>query len=155
MAPPDTSDGIAVAVVHAFNTTIDRNSIDSSSDSGIRAAGGAFNAITGNDLAENAVGIWQNAGQVNAAFVGNRVETSTLDGIRIDPTIGGITTIERNVSSDNGNDGLNVHTPHAVITKNRADDDVNLGIEAVPGVTDGGGNKARGSGSPAQCANVQ
>jgi hypothetical protein len=29
-----------------------------------------------------------------------------------------------------------------------------LGIEAVAGVADGGGNKARGNGSPAQCTNI-
>lgn len=27
-------------------------------------------------------------------------------------------------------------------------------LEAVPGVTDGGGNRARGNGNPAQCTNV-
>jgi hypothetical protein len=29
-----------------------------------------------------------------------------------------------------------------------------LGIAAVPGVTDGGRNRARGNGNPAQCLNV-
>jgi uncharacterized membrane protein len=29
-----------------------------------------------------------------------------------------------------------------------------FGIEAVPGVTDGGGNKASGNGNPLQCLNV-
>jgi hypothetical protein len=29
-----------------------------------------------------------------------------------------------------------------------------LGIEAVPGVIDGGGNKASGNGNPLQCSNV-
>jgi len=29
-----------------------------------------------------------------------------------------------------------------------------LGIEAVPGVTDGGGNHAAANGNPAQCVNL-
>jgi len=29
-----------------------------------------------------------------------------------------------------------------------------VGIEAVPGVTDGGGNRAHGNGNAAQCLNV-
>jgi hypothetical protein len=29
-----------------------------------------------------------------------------------------------------------------------------LGIEAVPGVTDGGGNRATGNGNPLQCVSI-
>ena len=36
-----------------------------------------------------------------------------------------------------------------------ADDIAGLGIEAVAGVTDGGGNKAAGNGNPLQCTNVR
>jgi hypothetical protein len=44
--------------------------------------------------------------------------------------------------------GLRAADPN---TANRNHD---LGIEAVPGVIDGGGNKASGNGNPAQCLNV-
>jgi hypothetical protein len=40
------------------------------------------------------------------------------------------------------------------LTRNRAFRNHDLGIEAVPGVTDGGGNKAAGNGNPLQCTNV-
>ena len=66
----------------------------------------------------------------------------------------GTTVIERNVSNGNGDDGIDVDTAKAVISQNSANDNADLGIEAVPGVTDGGGNKARGNGDPAQCLNV-
>ena len=40
------------------------------------------------------------------------------------------------------------------IARNKANINADLGIEAVPGVIDGGGNKAHGNGNPAQCMNV-
>ena len=36
-----------------------------------------------------------------------------------------------------------------------ANDNGDLGIEAVSGVTDGGGNRARGNGNPAQCVGCE
>jgi hypothetical protein len=40
------------------------------------------------------------------------------------------------------------------LTRNRAVRNADLGIEAVPGVLDGGGNKASRNGDPLQCSNV-
>jgi hypothetical protein len=40
------------------------------------------------------------------------------------------------------------------VTANVANDNADLGIEAVPGVKDGGGNQASGNGNPAQCVGV-
>jgi hypothetical protein len=37
---------------------------------------------------------------------------------------------------------------------NRANNNADLGIQAVPGVIDGGGNTAFGNGNPLQCLNV-
>jgi hypothetical protein len=86
----------------------------------------------------------------------NQVEGSTENGIEVG-TIPGTapTIIERNVTSANGEDGIRVTTTRAVITRNRANFNADFGIEAAPGVTDGGGNKARGNGNPAQCVNVR
>ena len=41
-----------------------------------------------------------------------------------------------------------------IITGNVAVHNADLGIEAIPGVVDGGGNHAAGNGNPAQCINV-
>jgi hypothetical protein len=53
-----------------------------------------------------------------------------------------------------GDDGFDVRSPTAKLTGNRAVRNADLGIEAVRGVTDGGGNIARGNGDPRQCVNV-
>ena len=44
--------------------------------------------------------------------------------------------------------------PRTTLTRNLAVQNTNLGIEAVPGVTDGGGNRAFGNGNPLQCINI-
>jgi hypothetical protein len=85
---------------------------------------------------------------------GNLVsEVDTQDGIRVEPEAAG-TLLKANVSSKNGDDGIDVDSPATTVTANVANDNTDLGIEAVPGVTDGGGNRAHGNGNPAQCVGV-
>jgi parallel beta-helix repeat protein len=62
--------------------------------------------------------------------------------------------LKRNVARRNGDDGFDVESDSAKLTKNRAVRNDDLGIEAVAGVTDGGGNRASGNGDPRQCVNV-
>ena len=64
------------------------------------------------------------------------------------------TVLERNHVSGAGDDGIEVDAAAAVLTRNTAFFNHDLGIEAVPGVTDGGGNRAHGNGNPAQCSGV-
>jgi predicted transcriptional regulator len=59
-----------------------------------------------------------------------------------------------NVAIGAGDDGLDVDNAATTVTRNLAVHNGDLGIEAVPGVTDGGGNKANANGNPAQCTNV-
>jgi hypothetical protein len=47
-----------------------------------------------------------------------------------------------------------VDSAATTLTRNTANRNHDLGIEAVPGVTDGGGNRARGNGNPLQCTNI-
>jgi hypothetical protein len=47
-----------------------------------------------------------------------------------------------------------VDSASTTLTRNIALRNGDLGIEAVAGVTDGGGNQAAGNGNPAQCTNV-
>ena len=85
---------------------------------------------------------------------GNLVsEVDTQDGIRVEPEAAG-TLLKANVSSKNGDDGIDVDSPATTVTANVANDNGELGIEAVEGVTDGGGNRAHGNGDPAQCVGV-
>ena len=64
------------------------------------------------------------------------------------------TLILHDRARENSDDGIDVESADATVTENRANRNADLGIEAVPGVTDGGGNAASGNGNPAQCANV-
>ena len=52
----------------------------------------------------------------------------------------------RNLAVHSGDDGIDVRAPGTTVTRNIANDNHNLGISAVPGVIDGGGNQAAGNG---------
>jgi Right handed beta helix region len=64
------------------------------------------------------------------------------------------TVVEQNVATHSFGDGIHVDAPGTLLRKNVANNNRELGIEAVAGVIDGGGNKARGNGDPLQCLNV-
>jgi large repetitive protein len=87
----------------------------------------------------------------------NLVSEATVDGLSIGTEGPGIvsgTLIERNVATGSGDDGFDICRPAATLTANTANDNFDLGIEAVPGVVDGSGNRAGGNGNPLQCTNV-
>jgi parallel beta-helix repeat protein len=89
----------------------------------------------------------------NNQVLGNTVRLSGADGIAIDSETTG-TVVEQNRSSRNRDDGIDVDNAEATLTRNRADRNGDLGIEAVDGVTDGGGNRARGNRNRLQCTGV-
>jgi large repetitive protein len=60
----------------------------------------------------------------------------------------------RNVATGSGDDGFDIASHSAKLTRNRAWRNTDLGIEAVLGVIDGGGNIARHNGDPRQCKNI-
>ncbi len=62
--------------------------------------------------------------------------------------------LKRNVARRAGNDGFDVGSRTAKLTRNRAVRNHDLGIDAVRGVRDGGGNKASGNGDPRQCTHI-
>ena len=51
-------------------------------------------------------------------------------------------------------DGISVGSPRTTLTRNEARHNGRLGIEAVKGVIDGGGNRASGNGDSRQCVHV-
>ena len=60
-----------------------------------------------------------------------------------------------NLARRSGDDGFDVESTSTKLARNRAVRNHALGIEAVFGVTDGGGNLASGNGDPRQCMNVR
>jgi hypothetical protein len=75
------------------------------------------------------------------------------DGLFVAAGVTGTRLID-NLAVQNADDGFDVEAPGTRLRGNTADKNGDLGIEAVPGVVDGGGNRASGNGNPLQCTNV-
>jgi nitrous oxidase accessory protein NosD len=84
---------------------------------------------------------------------GNVVLDTAGDGVRVDAATDG-TVLEHNYAFGAGDDGIRVDSTDALLTGDAAFFNHDLGIEAAPGVTDGGGNRAHRNGNPAQCTGV-
>ena len=139
---------------YGYFMTIERNLFDANSEAGIELISGIDNDLAANRLRDNGGGIELEGQTSDTAVSRNQIVDSDEDGISLSSAATGPIVIERNTTSVNGDDGIDVDSEHATITKNTANDNGDLGIEAIPGVTDGGGNKARGNGNPLQCLNV-
>lgn len=86
--------------------------------------------------------------------VSHNVANSELsDGILVEGAATA-TLVERNRASRSGDDGIDVDAAGTTVTRNTANGNRDLGIEAVPGVIDGGGNRASGNGNVLQCTNL-
>jgi hypothetical protein len=98
-------------------------------------------------------GVYVNAGS-NTAVVGNGVagfptgEFPEIDGIRVQPFTAG-TLLQGNDVQDFDDDGIDVRAPATTLTGNHVGFTGDFSIDAVAGVTDGGGNTASG-----ECRNV-
>lgn len=64
------------------------------------------------------------------------------------------TLLSDDLALDAADDGFDIHLPGTTLTRDRAFHNGDLGIEAVAGTLDGGGNMAHGNGNPAQCTGV-
>jgi hypothetical protein len=83
----------------------------------------------------------------------NVVKGSAKDGFLVNPK-GKKTVLKRNVARGSGDDGFEVESPTTKLTGNRAVRNADLGIDAVRGVIDGGGNSARHNGDARQCRHL-
>ena len=64
------------------------------------------------------------------------------------------TLLRLNTVTGASDDGIDTDSATTTFDRNKANYNGDLGIEAVPGVTDLGGNTASGNGNPLQCQNV-
>ena len=83
----------------------------------------------------------------------NRVRRTGGDAFIVDPGPGRI-KLRRNLARGAGDDGFDIASPMAKLISNRAIGNADLGIEAVRGVSDGGGNIARRNGNPTRCTHI-
>ena len=127
---------IFLAEIRGNDNLVEYNNIDASSGVGLPA----LELLDGND----------NVLRYNTLFGG----AGGNDGIVVGPTPTN-TRVVGNTVDTFGGDGIHVNAPETFIGWNTATNNGNLGIEAVPGVTDGGGNHASGNGNPLQCVNVR
>jgi parallel beta-helix repeat protein len=130
---PDTA-GFGIGLGGSVDTTVDRNIV----------TGGRGPAISLNAL--------ETPPSRDIVISRNHVTSKLSDGIQIDGATG--TLLVRNIAIRNGDDGIDVEDAATTLTRNTANHNHDLGIEAVAGVIDGGGNHAAGNGNPAQCINI-
>ena len=134
--PPEETGGFGIVVDGADRTTLDRNIL-----TGGRGPAIFVTVLEAPTVPEDNV-------------VSRNVVTSNLgDGILVDSGATR-TLLVRNLATRNGDDGIDVDVPATTLTHNIANRNRDLGIEAVPGVIDSGGNRAAGNGNPAQCTNI-
>lgn len=85
---------------------------------------------------------------------GNLVRAAGADGIQVDLEGAGVvdgTVLDRHISSRAGDDGIDVRSASTVLRQNVAIRNGALGIRAVSGIVDGGGNRAVRNGDPRRC----
>jgi parallel beta-helix repeat protein len=111
------------------------------------------NLFDGNRIARNAhEGISLLEGNGEDRLLRNRVTNNGGDGILVEGTLGSV--LDGNVTRRNADDGIDVEERSTTLARNRAVANGDLGIEAVAGVGDGGGNRASGNGNRLQCLNI-
>jgi parallel beta-helix repeat protein len=144
-----------------FNsTTISLNNasgtlVHGNTATGRRTTPGVFiNTSTGTVVSQNLLDNHSTGVNVRAStgtrVTGNRASSNVNSGINVESTTTD-TLISGNVVTANNN-GITVGSPASTLTGNTAYSNTLLGISAVNGVTDGGGNRAFGNGNPAQCS---
>jgi large repetitive protein len=163
-----SQNGDGIGVIGNANTITDNQVADTSGCKqgcgyGISVEAGAGNLIAQNDVRRTLRdgiridAFFPELPTVDNVVRDNVVRDATVDGLSIGTdgpgTVSG-TLIERNLATGSGDDGFDIRRPAATLTANTANDNLDLGIEAVPGVVDGGGNRAGGNGNPLQCTNV-
>jgi parallel beta-helix repeat protein len=142
---------------------------------------GNQNVIAGNRSFRDVGGVLVLKGRANLV-TRNVVVRARINGIRLafeEPGLGGTSNVVRrnvvrgsrgdafvvasrdrrsflggNLAIGAGDDGFDIGSRSTKLTGNRAVRNDDLGIEAVAGLRDPGGNIARGNGNPLQCVNV-
>jgi parallel beta-helix repeat protein len=120
---------------------------------------GDDNLVANNSFSHNeSFGIFLSDGSIGNTIVDNVLFGNIDGGMNAQPTFSGV--ISGNVAIGNGIDGITVEGPVTglrlplTLAGNITNKNAAFGIRAVPGIIDGGGNKAAANGYPLQCLNV-
>jgi parallel beta-helix repeat protein len=146
---------LAVHLLRSDHNRIANNRVRGHREGGILVEGRA-NQIVRNRLVRDGIliSIFTPHGRaVDNVVARNHVRGSRRTGISVDPGPKG-TVIRRNHVFGSGRDGINILSSRTTLAHNEARHNKGLGIKAVEGVIDGGGNRASGNGDPRQCVNV-
>jgi parallel beta-helix repeat protein len=148
-------------IVNGDHNVIARNRVSHSRRDGVRIGSGRGNLLARNVVAGAATGIRISGefepgrgGAVHTVIRGNRLRRADDDGVLVDLTAKH-TLLRHNSARHSHDDGFDVNDPTTKLSRNRADGNGDLGIEAVRGVNGGGGNTARHNGDRRQCLNVK
>jgi large repetitive protein len=150
--------GAGITLGPGNDNVITRNRVSGGRD-GIRVEDGhgnlvAHNLVTRTRVAGIRLGITHpNIGGSHNIIRRNRIRHSHKDGVVVTAD-DRHSRLTRNRVRGAGDDGFDIASRSATLTSNRALNNTDLGIEAVPGVNDGGGNVAFGNGDPRQCTNI-
>jgi parallel beta-helix repeat protein len=146
--------GVAVTFGGTGNR-IEHNSVSASDGAGIRfAETGSNNQATRNLVTLSGAEGIRVIDSAALRVEGNSLYDNSGDGIFVAEQDTGGTTLRRNTTNHNGDDGIDADSTMLTIERNVAERNADFGIEATPGVNDGGGNTSRFNGNAAQCAGV-
>lgn len=134
---------------------VGKNRVRDNPEDGIILQGDG-NHIVGNRVVRNSITItiFTNPKRAVGNVVRrNYVRRAPRGGIAIDPAVER-TVVKRNHVFRAGSHGILIGNPTTKVTRNEARYNDGLGIIAVEGVIDGGGNRASGNGDRRQCVNI-
>jgi len=152
--------GGGILVGRGSRNVIARNHL-SRDGSGIGIEKGRHNLVARNvvvDPRSRGISLGVDLPDESIGGVGNIVRRNEVRGSAGDAFLvnaGGNNLLKRNVASRAKDDGFDIESRSTELTRNRARRNADLGIDAVEGVIDGGGNRAGGNGDRRQCAHVK
>ena len=132
------------------------NRISNPGHFGIMLVGSDNNVIARNSLPPGDGGFTAGVAVLNSDgnWVLNNTSSEQSKGFLVGALSSG-TLLGGNIAIENGSHGFEVRNADTALSGNTANSNGALGIAAVPGVEDAGGNRAAGNRDPRQCLNVR
>jgi parallel beta-helix repeat protein len=146
---------LGIHLILSDHNYVAKNRVRDNPEDGIILQGDG-NKIVDNRVVRNSIGVTifqKPARAVGNVVARNHVRRGPRGGIYVD-SVPERTVIKRNHVFRTGRHGILIGNPTTIVTRNEARYNDDLGIKAVKGVIDGGGNRASGNGNRRQCVNI-